>query len=238
MHELFGKTTGCCRGKGGSMHVGDLEKGMVPAVAIVAGGVPIATGIALAFKYRAERRVAVSFMGDGAVNEGAFHEAVNMGAIWSLPVVYVVENNLYSASTPIFEMVRLKRLSDRAAGYGIPGVTVDGNDVLEVFDTARKAVERARAGEGPTLVECMTYRITGHSRRDPCNYQPEEERKEALKREPLRRFAEYLLTGGLIDEAGLDGIRADVDAEIERAVESAMAAPDPKPEAALEDVFI
>jgi len=129
--------------------------------------------------------VAVSFMGDGAVNEGAFHEAVNMGAIWSLPVVYVVENNLYSASTPIFEMVRLKRLSDRAAGYGIPGVTVDGNDVLEVFETARKAIERARNGEGPTLVECMTYRITGHSRRDPCNYQPEEERKEALQREPF-----------------------------------------------------
>ena len=238
MHELFGKTTGCCHGKGGSMHVGDLEKGMVPAVAIVAGGVPIATGIALAFKHRKEPRVAVSFMGDGAVNEGAFHEAVNMGAIWSLPVVYVVENNLYSASTPIFEMVRLKKLSDRAAGYGIPGVTVDGNDVLEVFDTARKAVERARAGEGPTLVECMTYRITGHSRRDPCNYQPEQERKEALMREPLRRFAEYLLTGGLIDEAGLQGIRAEVDAEIERAVESAMAAPEPKPEAALEDVFI
>ena len=238
MHELFGKTTGCCRGKGGSMHVGDLEKGMVPAVAIVAGGVPIATGIAFSFKYRKEPRVAVSFMGDGAVNEGAFHEAVNMGAIWSLPVVYVIENNLYSASTPIFEMVRLKRLSDRAAGYGIPGVTVDGNDVLEVFETARKAVDRARAGEGPTLVECMTYRITGHSRRDPCNYQPKEERKEALKREPLRRFAEYLLAGGLVDRAGLDEIRAEVDAEIERAVQSAMAAPDPQPEAALEDVFV
>jgi pyruvate dehydrogenase E1 component alpha subunit len=127
-----------------------------------------------------------------------------MGAIWSLPVVYVVENNLYSASTPIFEMVRLKRLSDRAAGYGIPGVTVDGNDVLEVFDTARKAVERARAGAGPTLVECMTYRITGHSRRDPCNYQPEEERKEALKREPLQRFAEYL-RAGLLTRLDLKG---------------------------------
>jgi pyruvate dehydrogenase E1 component alpha subunit len=177
-------------------------------------------------------------MGDGAVNEGAFHEAVNMGAIWSLPVVYVVENNLYSASTPIFEMVRLKRLSDRAAGYGIPGVTVDGNDVLEVFETARKAIERARNGEGPTLVECMTYRITGHSRRDPCNYQPEEERKEALQREPLRRLTEYLLTGGWIDEAALEGIRADIDAEIERAVQSALAAPDPRPEAALEDVFV
>jgi pyruvate dehydrogenase E1 component alpha subunit len=238
MHELFGKSTGCCGGKGGSMHVGDLEKGMVPAVAIVGGGLPIATGIALAFKMKKESRVAVAFMGDGAVNEGAFHEAVNMGAIWSLPVIYVIENNLYSASTPIFEMVRLKKLSDRAAGYGLPGVTIDGNNVLEVFATARQVVQRARAGEGPTLVECLTYRITGHSRRDPCNYQPEEERKEALKKEPIRRFADYLLSGGMIDQAGLDGIRAEVDSEIERAVESALAAPDPKPEDALEGVFI
>jgi len=238
MHELFGKSTGCCGGKGGSMHVGDLEKGMVPAVAIVGGGLPIATGIALAFKMRKESRVAVAFMGDGAVNEGAFHEAVNMGAIWSLPVIYVIENNLYSASTPIFEMVRLKKLSDRAAGYGLPGVTIDGNNVLEVFATARQVVQRARAGEGPTLVECLTYRITGHSRRDPCNYQPEEERKEALKKEPIRRFADYLLVGGMIDQAGLEGLRAEVDSEIERAVESALAAPDPKPEDALEGVFI
>jgi pyruvate dehydrogenase E1 component alpha subunit len=238
MHELFGKSTGCCRGKGGSMHVGDLEKGMVPAVAIVGGGLPIATGIALAFKMKKESRVAVAFMGDGAVNEGAFHEAVNMGAIWSLPVIYVIENNLYSASTPIFEMVRLKKLSDRAAAYGLPGVTVDGNNVLEVFETARQAVERARAGEGPTLIEAMTYRITGHSRRDPCNYQPEGERKEALQKEPIRRFADYLLSGGIIDQAGLDGLRAGVEVEIERAVESAMAAPDPKPEDALEGVFI
>jgi pyruvate dehydrogenase E1 component alpha subunit len=238
MHELFGKSTGCCGGKGGSMHVGDLEKGMVPAVAIVGGGLPIATGIALAFKMKKESRVAVAFMGDGAVNEGAFHEAVNMGAIWSLPVVYVIENNLYSASTPIFEMVRLKKLADRAAGYGLPGVTIDGNNVLQVFATARQVVQRARAGEGPTLVECLTYRITGHSRRDPCNYQPEEERKEALKKEPIRRFADYLLSGGMIDQAGLDGIRAEVDSEIERAVESALAAPDPKPEDALEGVFI
>jgi pyruvate dehydrogenase E1 component alpha subunit len=238
MHELFGKTTGCCHGKGGSMHVGDMEKGMVPAIAIVGGGVPIATGIALGFKMKKEPRVAVAFMGDGATNEGAFHEAVNMGAIWSLPVVYVIENNRYSASTPIFSMVRLKKLSDRAAGYGIPGVTTDGNDVLQVFETIRAAAERARTGYGPTLVECITYRITGHSRRDPCNYQPEEERKEATQREPIHRFAEYLLSGGIIDQAGLDGIRAGIDAEIEHAVETAMAAPDPKPEDALKDVFV
>ena len=238
MHELFGKPTGCCRGKGGSMHVGDLEKGMVPAIAIVGSNVPIATGVALAFKMKEEPRVAVCFTGDGAVNEGQFHEGVNMGAIWQLPVVYVIENNLYSASTRIADMVKVPRLSDRAPAYGIPGVTVDGNNVLEVFETARQAVERARAGEGPTLIEAMTYRITGHSRRDPCNYQPEEERKEALQKEPIRRFADYLLSGGMFDQAGLDGLRAEVDAEIERAVESALAAPDPKPEDALQDVFI
>ena len=238
MHELFGKTTGCCRGKGGSMHIGDLAQGMVPGIAIVGSSVPIATGVALAFKMKKEARVAVCFMGDGAINEGAFHEGVNMGAIWSLPMVYVIENNLYSASTPIFEMVRVNKLSERAAGYGIPGVTIDGNDVLAVHATACAAIDRARGGQGPTLVECMTYRITGHSRRDPGNYQPDEERKQALEKEPIRRFAGYLLAEHMASEAALEDIRHDVEAEIERAVKSAMAAPHPAPEEALEDVFV
>lgn len=238
MHELFGKATGCCGGKGGSMHVGDLEKGMVPAIAIVGGGVPVATGIALAFRMGRSPRVALCFMGDGAINEGAFHEGVNMGAIWSLPVVYLIENNLYSASTPIAEMVRLDKLSDRAKGYGIPGVTIDGNDVLAVYEATRQAVARARAGAGPTLLEAITYRITGHSRRDPCNYQPEEERKEALAREPIQRFAGHLLAEGAATTADLDQIRASVDAEIEVAVRSAMAQPDPPAEAALEGLYV
>jgi pyruvate dehydrogenase E1 component alpha subunit len=238
LHELFGKTTGCCHGKGGSMHVGDLSKGMVPAIAIVAGGVPIATGIALAFKMKQESSVAVCFSGDGAVNEGAFHEGVNMGAVWSLPVIYVIENNLYSASTPIFDMVRVKKLADRAAAYGIPGVTIDGNDVLTVYETARSAVERARRGEGATLIECMTYRITGHSRRDPCNYQPEEERKQALVIEPIGRFSRFLLAEKLAVQADLDAIDREIEAEIEQAVQSAMAAPDPAPERALEGLYV
>ena len=238
MHELFGKTTGCCRGKGGSMHVGDLDKGMVPAIAIVGGNVPIATGVALAFKMRKERRVAVSFMGDGATNEGAFHEGVNMGAIWSLPVIYVIENNLYGASTPIAQTTRVKRLSERAAAYGIPGVTIDGNDVLTVYDTARQAVARARNGDGPTLIEAVTYRITGHSRRDACNYQPEDERKRALENEPVKRFARHLLSNGVAEEARLKEIREEIDVEIERAVETAMAAPDPVPDDALEGLFV
>jgi TPP-dependent pyruvate/acetoin dehydrogenase alpha subunit len=238
LHELFGKTTGCCHGKGGSMHVGDMEKGMAPAIAIVAGAVPMATGMALAFKMKKEPYAVVCFMGDGAVNEGAFHEGVNMGAVWGLPVVYVIENNLYAASTPTFDMVRVKKLSDRAACYGIPGVTIDGNDVVKVFETAKEALGRARKGEGPTLVECMTYRITGHSRRDPCNYQPEEERKNALLREPIVRLRDHLLSGGLAADAELDAIGHDVDAEIEAAVKSAMAAPDPAPEDALNDLYV
>ena len=238
MHELFGKVTGCCRGKGGSMHVGDLEKGMVPAIAIVAAGVPVATGIALAFRMRKQPRVAACFMGDGAVNEGAFHEGVNMGAVWSLPVLYVIENNVYSASTPIASMVRVKDLADRGAAYGIPGVTVDGNDVMAVYEAAQEAVCRARGGGGPTLIEALTYRITGHSRRDPCNYQPEDERKLAQEKEPIRRFGQKLISEGIIDLARLDSIRKEVDAEIERSVESAMAAPDPKPEDALEDLYV
>jgi pyruvate dehydrogenase E1 component alpha subunit len=219
------------------MHMGDVSKGMVPAVAIVAGAIPMATGMALAMKMKKQRNVVACFMGDGAVNEGAFHEGVNMGAIWQLPIVYVVENNLYSASTPIFEMVRLKKLSDRAAGYGIPGVTVDGNDVLAVYEATRAAIERAHNGEGPTLLECMTYRITGHSRRDPCNYQPEEERKHALASEPIGRFGKYLVANGLATQADLEKAENENDIEIEAAVKSAMAAPDPAPEAALEDIF-
>ena len=219
------------------MHVGDLEKGMVPAIAIVAGGVPIATGMALAFKMKKEERVAVCFMGDGAINEGAFHEGVNMGAIWSLPVVYVIENNLYSASTPISQMVKLERLSDRAAGYGIAGETTDGNDVLAVHDAARRAVSRARAGGGPTLLEALTYRIGGHSRRDPCSYQPREEREKALEREPIGRFSRYLIESGAAEPEALEAIRQEVDREIEAAVRSAKVAPDPEPGDALRGVF-
>ena len=221
------------------MHVGDLDKGMAPAIAIVAGAVPMATGMALAFKMKKQPHAVVCFVGDGAVNEGAFHEGVNMGAIWSLPVVYVIENNLYAASTPTFEMVRVKKLSDRAACYGIPGVTIDGNDVVEGLRNRPGSAERGPAsGEGPTLLECMTYRITGHSRRDPCNYQPEDERKTALEQEPIARFRQHLLSNQLASEADLDAVGRDIDAEIEAAVKSAMAAPDPAPEDALNDLYV
>ena len=238
MAELFGKVTGCCKGKGGSMHMGDLSKGIVPAVAIVGGGLPIATGMALAFKMRNEKRVAVAFMGDGASNEGTFHESLNMASIWDLPAVYVVENNLYGASTPVKMVVKAEHISDRACAYRIPGVTVDGNDLLAVYEAAREAVERARQGKGPTLLELVTYRITGHSRRDPCLYQPEDERKRALANEPIGRFAKHLLAKGMAEPKDLDAIRESVKAEIETAVKMAMSDPDPKPEDTMEDMFV
>jgi pyruvate dehydrogenase E1 component alpha subunit len=237
MAELFGKTTGCCHGKGGSMHMGDLDKGVVPAIAIVGGGVPIATGIALAFKMRKEPRVVVCFMGDGATNEGAFHEAVNMGAIWKLPVVYVVENNLYGASTSVHSVINTDTISQRAAAYGIPGVTMDGNDVLAVYEAAKKAVSNARNGGGPTLLELLTYRITGHSRRDPALYQPDEEKKNAKENDPIVRFRQQRIADGLLTGDALDRVDSEIDAEIEVAVELAKRAPDPEPEDALKDVF-
>jgi len=237
MAELFGRTTGCCKGKGGSMHMGDLAKGIVPAVAIVGGGVPIATGVALAFKMRGEKRVVACFMGDGATNEGAFHEAVNMGAIWHLPVVYVVENNLYGASTPVRMVFNTDTIAERAAAYGIPGATIDGNDVLGVYEAAREAVERARSGGGPTLLELVTYRLTGHSRRDPALYQPEEEKARARENDPISRFRSRLLAERVASEADLAGIDRELDDQIEAAVVAAMAAPEPRPEDALDDVF-
>ena len=238
MAELFGKSTGCCKGKGGSMHMGDLSKGIVPAVAIVGGGLPIATGIALSFKMRGQSRVAAAFMGDGATNEGTFHESLNMASVWDLPAVFVVENNLYAASTSVKLSMKVEHVSERACAYGIPGVTVDGNDVLAVYEAAREAVQRARAGKGPTLLELLTYRITGHSRRDPCLYQPEEEKKQAVANEPIGRFAGWLMAQGSADQASLDEIRAGVKAEIEAAVEKAIADPEPAPEDALEDMFV
>lgn len=238
MAELFGRTTGCCKGKGGSMHMGDLSKGVVPAVAIVGGNIPMTTGIALSFKMKKEARVAVSFMGDGAVNEGAFLEGVNMGAIWNLPVVYVIENNLYAASTSVKMTVKIKNLADRASAFGIPGVTVDGNDVLAVYAAAKESVDRARTGKGPTLLELVTYRITGHSRRDTSMYQPDEEKKSALKNEPICRFKNYLIAENIVSNEPLNEIEREIDSEIEEAVKSAISDPEPNPEDVFNDLFV
>jgi pyruvate dehydrogenase E1 component alpha subunit len=238
LDELFGKSTGCCKGKGGSMHLGNFSKGMIPAIAIVGGSVPIATGIALGYKMKKTPGVAVCFMGDGAVNEGAFHEGVNMGALWNLPIIYVIENNLYGASTPVNSVIKTGTISERAAAYGIPGITIDGNDVLKVYETAVVTISDAREGKGPVLLELLTYRITGHSRRDPALYQPEAEKRNALENEPIRRFEQYLISRNDIVKPELEAIQSIIDNEIETAVTVAQTMPDPKPEDTFEDVFV
>ena len=237
MAEMFAKTTGCCRAKGGAMHTGDMSVGAFPAVAIVGGGIPIAVGAGLSCKMRKTKNVVVCFMGDGATNEGAFHEGLNGAAIWNLPVIFACENNLYGASTSIRSTCKLTDLSERAAAYGMPGETVDGNDVFAVNEAATRAIARARAGDGPTLLEMKTYRIGGHSRNDACGYRPKEEEKEWLEKEPIRRCRKWLLEKSIADEKTLQDLEKSVDGEIESSIDYAQSSPDPKPEDALRHVF-
>jgi pyruvate dehydrogenase E1 component alpha subunit len=227
LFELFGASTGCCRGKGGSMHVGNMEKGMVPGIAIVAGGIPLAAGMALAIKMQKRPGVVACFFGDGAVAEGAFHEGVNLAAILDLPVIFVCENNLYGASTRIDQVMRSGSVADRAAAYGIDGRTVDGNDVLAVYAAAREAASECRGGHGPVLLELLTYRRTGHSRRDACHYQPQTERDEWLARDPIDRFARVLVDQGLAKQTELDGLRTSMRSQFASAVEEARRQPLP-----------
>lgn len=233
LDELFGAETGCCKGRGGSMHMGNMKKGMVPGIAIVAGGIPLATGMALSFKMRKEPHVVACFFGDGAVAEGAFHEGVNMAAIWGLPVVFVCENNLYGASTHVDLVMKNSRISERAASYGFRGETVDGNDVLAVYEATRKAAAECRTGKGPVLLELLTYRRTGHSRRDPCHYQPKDEREAWAQRDPIDRFAQVLH----LTTEEREAIRQRIQQRLNEAVERAKAAPHPKAAELTEFVF-
>jgi pyruvate dehydrogenase E1 component alpha subunit len=237
LFELFGAVTGCCKGKGGSMHVGDMAKGMVPAIAIVGGGIPLAAGMALAFKMRKTSQVAACFFGDGATSEGAFHEGLTMAAIWNLPVVFVCENNLYGASTHVNQITRLERLSDHAAAYGIRGQTLDGNDVLAVYEAARQAVAECRAGQGPVLLELLTYRRTGHSRRDPCGYQPKNEREEWFARDPIEVLGRSLLRLPGVTEQDLTAIRERVTQQLTAGVTAAKQQPAPTLDELETDVF-
>jgi pyruvate dehydrogenase E1 component alpha subunit len=237
MAELFAKRTGCCLGKGGSMHVGDMAVGALPAIAIVGGNIPIAAGLALAAKRLGTDRVAVCFFGDGAANEGAFHEGLNMAAIWDLPVIYVCENNLYGASTPFSSVFRVENIADRAAAYGMPGVVVDGMDVEAVYEAAGAAIRRARQGAGPTLVECQTYRMVGHSRSDPRNYRSREEEASWQARDPILHLAQKLKEMGLGTDEILASIEKEVVAEIEEAVSFAEDSPYPEPTDTLKHVF-
>jgi len=230
MAELYGKATGCCRGYGGSMHLGDPDVGMLPAIAIVGGGNTVVTGLGLAFQIRRSGQVAACFFGEGATNEGAFHEGLNFAAVRRLPVVFVCENNLYGASTPWEQVSLLPDVAARGAAYGVAGRVVDGMDVLAVRKVAVEAVAAARAGEGPTLLECKTYRFVGHSRSDARGYRAREEEESWKARDPIARLRAEL------PERDAAAVEDAVEAEIEDAVEFARSSPDPDP-LDLEDAY-
>jgi len=231
--ELMGKETGYCRGKGGSMHVADLTLNNLGATAIVGAMIPVAVGAGLSARMRGTDQVVACFFGEGASNNGIFHEGLNLAAAWSLPVVFVCENNLYAMGTRISRVMLLEDISKRASSYGMPGVTVDGMDAIAVYKAAGQAVERARKGNGPTLVECKTYRWRGHSRADPALYRPKDEVEAWRKRDPIKIFRE----GKYLPEDELNRIDTDVQSEIEAAVKFATESPYPDVQEALQDVF-
>lgn len=237
MAELAGHATGYCGGKGGSLHIADFEIGNLGANGIVGGGLPIATGASLAFQMRRENRVALAFFGDGTTNQGAFHESLNMAGVWELPIIYFCENNHYAQSTPLHKHTALTQLSKRAESYGIVGVTVDGNDVIAVYNAVREAVIRARQHEGATLIEALTYRWHGHYEGDPQVYKPEGELDQWQERDPITLLSAALMTHNLIDTEGIAELSADVLAQLDAAVEFVRSSPYPATEAAFMDVF-
>jgi TPP-dependent pyruvate/acetoin dehydrogenase alpha subunit len=235
--ELYGKATGYCLGKGGSMHVADLDLGILGANGIVGGGIAIAAGAGLAAKMQGLDRVAVSFMGDGATDIGSFHEALNLASLWAVPVVFVCENNGFAEFVSVREHQKIEHIADRAASYAMPGVTVDGNDVIAVYQAAGEAVDRARAGEGPTLLECVTLRWRGHFEGDPESYRSKEELKEGKRADPIRHLQDMLRATGAFDDDAEATIRDDVATRIQRAIEFAESSPLPAPQDALVDVY-
>ncbi|MFD2371696.1 thiamine pyrophosphate-dependent dehydrogenase E1 component subunit alpha [Brevibacillus sp. GCM10020057] len=239
MAEIYGKATGLCKGKGGSMHIADLDKGMLGANGIVGGGYPLACGAALTAKYKQTGAVSVCFFGDGANNQGTFHEGINLAAIWKLPAVFVAENNGYAEATPFTYASSCKTIADRAIAYNIPGIRVDGKDVLAVYQAAQEAIERARRGEGPTLLECVTYRNYGHFEGDAQKYKKEEDRKAHLsEKDAINKFRKDLLDGKLFSETELNEIEAAVDKAVEEAVAFAENSPYPQPSELLTDVYV
>ena len=235
--EFFGKEEGYCRGRGGSMHIADIESGSLGANGIVAGGIPIAVGAALAIKKQKRNDVALCFFGDGATNEGAFHESLNMASIWKLPVIFVCENNKYGMSVSTEKSMAVANVADRASAYNMPGVIVDGNCIEDVSEAVLEATARARQGQGPTLVECKTYRTRGHSRSDRNRYRTKEEIEEWLLRDPILLFEAELLAHGIATGDVIASIRASVDAEMAAGLVFAQNGTDPSPEFVTRDVY-
>jgi TPP-dependent pyruvate/acetoin dehydrogenase alpha subunit len=239
MAELYGRQAGYCKGKGGSMHIADFGIGMLGANGIVAGGIPIVTGAGLAAQLEGKGRVAVSFFGDGASNAGPFHESINIAAAWKLPMLYVCENNMFAVNTPAAKSLAFKDVAARAAGYGIPGVIVDGNDILAVYEAAAAAVARARAGEGPTLIECKTYRWRAHTERPAQpDYRDPQEVESWKKKDPIPRLVQHLKQQqGQFSEEEWEEMDRRILQAVEDSVAFAKASPFPAPDTALEDVY-
>ena len=235
--ELMGRVTGYCRGRGGSMHIAAMDTGSLGALAVVGSGIPLAVGAGLAFKMRGEDRVAVPFTGDAGVNTGNWHESLNMAAVWNLPVVFVLENNQYGVSTHIKDTTKVTDLSIRAQGYGIPGVRVDGFDVIAVFEAAVAAVERARRGQGPTLLVTEAYRMEGHYAGEPEVYRSRAEVEEYRKKDPLPRFRQYLNGKDPTFQEELNAIDAAIQQEMVEAVKFAKESPEPDPATALDYIY-
>jgi pyruvate dehydrogenase E1 component alpha subunit len=237
MAEILGRKTGYCKGKGGSMHIADFSIGMLGATAVVGAGIPIAAGAGLSIRLRGTDQVVACFFGDGASNQGTFHEAVNLAAVWHLPVLFICENNLYAMGTSQSRVMLVENVADRAVAYGIPGVVVDGNDVLAVYEATRVAVERARRGEGPTLIECKTYRQKGHSRFDPATYRPKNEVEKWLGKDPIATFQTKLLKTGVLKQSEIEKLRQETKIAVDEATKFAIESPFPDASEALEDVY-
>jgi TPP-dependent pyruvate/acetoin dehydrogenase alpha subunit len=237
MAEFMGKATGLCKGRGGSMHIADVERGNLGANGIVAGGIPIAVGVGLSVQMQRQSRIVLSLFGDGAVNEGVFHESMNLAAIWKLPVVFLCENNQYAMSMPVSKAFPITPLSKRACAYDIPGETVDGNDVFSVHETVKRAAERARSGQGPSFIECVTYRWKGHSKSDQQKYRTREELEQWKAKDPIERFASYLIETKQLTADEVEQIRQRASDTIEEALRFAEASPEPDASTILEGVY-
>ena len=237
MAELMGKETGFCKGRGGSMHIADLKKGNLGANAIVGGGLPIAVGGALAQSYLGKDNVTVAFFGDGASNQGTFHESINLASVWKLPVIFICENNQFAISVPVRQSTSVKDVSVRSAGYDIPGVTVDGNDVYAMYEAVQTAITRAKHGEGPTLIEAKTYRWRGHWTGDPEVYRTREDVKACMAKCPISRMKKSMLDSGIASEPELEAIEEKAKSDVEEAAAFALASPEPDPATVMENVY-
>jgi TPP-dependent pyruvate/acetoin dehydrogenase alpha subunit len=237
MAELLGKATGYCKGKGGSMHIADINLGILGANGIVGGGIAIATGAALAVREQKTNQIVLCFFGDGATNQGVFHESLNMASIWGLPVLYIIENNRYGMGFPVSKAVNIEKLSQRSCSYGIKGLTIDGNDVVGVYNTVSNLSDEVRAGSGPILLECETYRWKGHSRMDAERYRTKEEVEKWKAKCPIKAFKSYLVENKIADVAEIDSIERMVRQQISEANKFAKESAFPDPESAMEDVY-